>query len=148
MKVELRGIKGHEGPDSYCFRATLLLDGKKCGEVMDDGNGGAISFTHQLSERELQKYAETLPHKNFPEEWGGGSYPQSADSLVHDALSEYLEQRRLKTMCRTKTVFTMPSTPDGMVEVLRQKFTPEIKAYLVGKYGPEITILNETLTKS
>ena len=142
MKIELKGIKGHQGHDSFCFTATLMVDGKKRGQVSDDGNGGALFFSDFAAQKEINEYGATLPQKNFPAEWGGGSYRQDADTLVGDLLEDYQEQRRLKALCKKKTVFSTGECRPGDYLTINEKFSPQMKVWVLSRH-PDAVFINE-----
>ena len=138
MKVELKNVKGFDGPDSYCFKASLYVDGKKRGEVHDDGNGGCINFSDWDVEKELDEYGKTLPKDNS----FGIEIEIDANILVGDALNAYEETKFLKRTCKKKTVFSTPKMPKGEYKTVNSTYSPQVKAWVLEKY-PDAVIYNE-----
>jgi hypothetical protein len=147
MKVELKNLEGHDGHDSFCFRATLYVDGVKSGDVTNDGNGGCHMFDDWNVAKKLNEYAKTLPKNKFPAELGGGEYEQSADSLVDDAIDAYFkakDEKKFKKALETMTLFTLPEDKAKGIAYrsLKAPYSEKTKSFILSKF-PNATILNE-----
>lgn len=59
--IELRNVKSFQGNDSLCFTAAVYIDGKKAGQVNDDGNGGCHGYHPHALHDQLAAIAATLP---------------------------------------------------------------------------------------
>ena len=154
MKVTLKNVKYAEfqSHETSCFSATIYMDGKSTGTSASNGGyGGCHEYWGGDAHKRLTEYAKTLPKikTNFDLDGEPFYMEQDADSLVDAALNEFLTQRDLKRMCSTKTCFRIPNETykEGEYHTLKNKFSPEAKAFLINKYGPDVFILNEELSK-
>jgi hypothetical protein len=152
MKIEIKNVKhaAFASQETECFNATIYVDGVKSGNVSNEGNGGPNRYEpHEIEER-LSTYAKTLPRIDTSYMFSDGqkhTMECDADILVGNLLNEFLNRKRLKNLCAKKTLFRLTGKDyqEGEYNVIALKFTPEIKAKLVAKYGSSVTILNETL---
>lgn len=153
--VELRGVKHAKfaSEETECFEATVYINGKKEGLVRNDGKGGS-NFYHPIQlQDKLDKIAKTLPPLP-PDELFPKGLEQDADILIGELLSDHLEAKQLKRLCKTKTLFRIKSETykRGEWRTLAAPFSLKIQAYLEKKYGADLgeiygqplRILNET----
>ena len=152
MNIELKNVKhaAFASEETECFSATIYIDGKKAGEVSNDGHGGPDSFHPWALQTKIDAYAKTLPKADISHFYNDGEkheMEQSAEMLIGEILNKYLETRQLKRMCANKVLFRKPNETyaDGAYHTLKSKFSPAAKQHLVGKYGASVFILNETL---
>lgn len=107
MKIELRNLKHSKwaSQETDCFQADVWIDGKRAGQVSNDGHGGANDYAPwQLSET-LNEYAATLPAVVFTIDGKPHSVPQDADGLIGDALIAKLHERDLKRILSNRVVY-------------------------------------------
>ena len=137
MKIELRKVKGHDGPDSFCFVADLYVDGKKQCQVSDDGHGGSIHFDDLRVCDQLNIYANSLPEISFGDGMDG-TFKQDADWLVRDALDTYLENKQLKKACTKKTLFRLVGDEAGNWYTIKEPYSPSVESYIKKTYGNKL----------
>jgi hypothetical protein len=95
---------------------------------------------------QLKAIASTMPPFDMTEHGINETMPQSAETLIGDLMNAYLEQREIKRLCAKKTLFRIPGKTYelGAWNTVKRPFSAEVKTYLVGKYGTDVKILNET----
>jgi hypothetical protein len=126
MKIELRNVKyaAFASQETSCFEAAIYIDGKREGEAHNDGHGGSTSIHPYALQQRLDAYAKTLPRKvstiaDETDASGFFTYEQSGESLVDDALTDYLITRDLKRDLKTRLLFVRgvelrQAKPNGM----------------------------------
>lgn len=152
MKIELKNIKyaAFASEETYCYSATVWIDGVKCGTAENGGKGGATFIYPQPLADRLNAYGKTLSLKVSDmkiEDGTSFTYAEDAESLIDGLLADHLEQKHLKRLCATKILFRKAgdSYADGEYLVVKAKFTPELKARIIAKHGQGVTFLNETI---
>jgi hypothetical protein len=131
MKIELRNIKraAFASEETHCFEATIYIDGKRAGDVRNDGHGGPNFYQPFALETRLAEYAATLPPVAM--DMGDGTtetYPQDADILIGDLLEDHLLAKDLKRAMTNKILFTKVGS-EGIFET--RKLTPaQVGTYL------------------
>lgn len=147
MKVELKNVKyaAFASQETYCFEATVYIDGKRCGTVSNEGYGGPDSYSTDQLRVQLESIAKGLPPIDMTQYGSKEPLPQSAETLIGQLMEDYLEQRQIKRLCAKKTLFRIPQKTyePGLWSTLTRPFSPEVKSYLVQKYGTDVRILNE-----
>lgn len=126
--------------ETYCFTATLYYEGKKVAHASNRGCGGPTDFDWVSPEAKAKCLAVASATKpEYP-------YPQFLlEGIVDELVGEHDVRDELKRAMRTKTLFRKPDEvyPEGEYSTVLSKFNPQVKNYLVGKYGPNVFILNE-----
>lgn len=104
MQITLKNVKYSEfaSQETYCFEATIYLDGKKAGQVRNDGQGGCNFYYPHSIEEAINAHAVTLP----PVASGGITLNHDADWLIMDLMAEWLITRDLKRALSKKVLFT------------------------------------------
>ena len=104
MQITLKNVKYSEfaSHETYCFEATIYLDGKKAGQVRNDGQGGCNFYYPHSIEEAINAYAVTLP----PVVSGGITLNHDADWLIMDLMAEWLTSRDLKRALSKRVLFT------------------------------------------
>lgn len=155
-KIELKNIKYAEfaSEETFCFDATVWLDGKRFCTVSNQGHGGG-DMQHPLKggnyadlRLELDKLnkliAETFPERVFTNAKDGfdGHYTEDLESICSGLVTQWLIGRDLKSAMRRKWIFQ--KTPDGsLFECKRQKGQkPETMLDVIRKKNPEAQLLN------
>lgn len=148
MKIELKNIKHVPtlSEETECFSAIIYIDGKKRGGAANRGTGGSTNINPRGLANELDAYAATLPNI----EAHGITLKMDAELLIDQLLGDALQRQKLKKLCRTKTLFRLPSRiyADGEYEVINVKYGDVAIAWVRDKYGPSAQILNETLKEA
>ena len=158
---EVKAVKSFRGREGYGFNANLYHNGKKVCFVMDSGNGGCyryewtnrdverVSIKHPDSgydykvtpeEKILKDHVEALPEF----ECYGGMMKHDSDTFISNLIDSYEYKKKLKSRCRTKTLFTLPDCGENECYTIKAKFCEKIKTFIMSKH-PEAVILNETI---
>ena len=93
----------------------------------------------------MSDFCKTLP------KWGsefesGKEYNTDKDIFVTDLVNAYEKKKKIKRMCRNKTVFTMNGMKENEYYTIHIPFNDITKAKLEKKYkGRGLVLLNETI---
>jgi hypothetical protein len=130
--------------DYLCFECTVYVNGERAFTAENDGRGGCNLY-RGINERgrellnQCEEYAktETFTINNI-------SCESDLDILLSQVIEDILRKREMARWCRKKTVFRLPTDPEGSYKTYNRPFSPEMKAYLPKQY-PDAIIMNETL---
>jgi hypothetical protein len=151
MKIELKNIKVQErlSEETTCFSATIYVDGKKAGEVLNRGCGGCNDYywDNPAIGKAVDAFCESLPLQyNFEKT------DQYIDSLLEPFLNKKEQNRvrkQMERLCKKETMFRLKGTPRGEWKTVKAPFGQKVKDFLINKYGDNIEcIANEDIEKS
>ena len=145
MKIELKNVKHMESmsEETNCYTATLHADGKKIGQVSNEGHGGPDMFH---GDHEAYARAEAWIKENVPpleSSIGGDPLEMDMELFCGQLLETWLISRDLKKSLRSRVVFTEPGR-DGIFE-LRFKGCRKVDdrhVQVAREKHPRATILN------
>ena len=106
-KIELKNLKHSDfaSQETYCFEASVYIDGKKAGTVSNQGCGGCHSYHPNTLYPLLKAEADKLP----PEQWdlGGQSLTitPDADTIISELVTEAILAKNLKAGMRRRILF-------------------------------------------
>ena len=112
MKIELKNIKHSEfaSRETNCYEATIYINGKREGLVSNDGHGGCDHVTPWQLAKEIDEYAKTLPpivcEWNDPTTGKPMLLEQTHETIFGDLLTNWLIDKDLKRLMKTKILFT------------------------------------------
>lgn len=141
MKLTLSHIKEYKqlSDETLAFSCVLLLDGKKVGTAENTGKGGSNQYYWLDAEagRALHTWARAqVTDFSF----------EHLDILISRMLDETLFQKKLKTWCKTKTLFQLQGDDSDSFRTLKTPYSPQVDAYLVSKFGAQLVrIVNKEL---
>jgi len=145
MKIELKNIKhaAFASQETLCFTASVYIDGKRVGEVSNEGYGGADRWHPYAIEHTINEYAKTLP----PVVYDDFTFQPNAETLVGELMNDWLRRQSEKKLCAKQTCFRKPgeSYADGEWHTVKGKYSDAVRDYLINKYGPTVRILNVEL---
>ena len=156
MTFTVKNSKAFRTNDGYAWSATIYMDGVKLCYAFDQGRGGEvrIDWASKEAETKFGEYVASLPaDMDIPAELLA-RYPEGmkrdAGDVIARIVDNYENTKReastLKRWCKTKTIFRLKGDEVGTYRNVKNTFNPQVKLYLVGKYGDTIeTIVNETL---
>lgn len=109
LKVTLANVKyaAFASEETSCFNASVVVNGVVVGTARNDGKGGMTFIEPQTLVDALDEYGALLPELSFGEEYGGGTYKQTAETLVDDALTEHLLLTDMRKVLRKRVLFTV-----------------------------------------
>lgn len=152
--IELKSIKVHDrlSEETLCFSANLYYQGKKVGEVSNQGCGGChdVHLVDRALYPVLETYAKSLP----PVEIQGEMYNMDLDLLIDRKVDEYLKEKDQKRVQKfidkhikanaAKGLKTLKLTQANKVSCLPIKPTLNVTQELINQYQikNKVTITN------
>jgi hypothetical protein len=106
-KIELKNLKHSDfaSQETYCFEASVYIDGKKAGTVSNQGCGGSHSYHPNTLYQLLKAEADKLP----PHEWRLNeevlTIQPDADTIISELVTEALHAKDLKSGMRRRILF-------------------------------------------
>lgn len=139
MNVQLKNVKNHPdmSQETDCFSASIYVDGKRIGEVRNDGQGGSheYSWSDPTAGKQLEAWAQTQPAEF-----------DKLDQIINNLLDRQDIIAQLKRLTKKQTLFRFPETEKGAWRTVKSPFDAKVKEHLVKKYGDRIQcIANEDL---
>lgn len=106
-KIELKNLKYSEfaSQETYCFEASVYIDGKKAGTVSNQGCGGCHSYHPNTLYHILAKEAAKLPHHEWRLNEEVLSVAPDADTIISELVTEALTAKDLKSGMRRRILF-------------------------------------------
>ncbi len=156
MELTLKSVNINKvmSEETLCFDATVYADGKRAGVVCNRGCGGSNEY--HWADRDLGAEIEAWAEKEVivttdpvnPEKVMFVTF-EKLDWKIGEVLDEWETRQWFKTKCRSKTLFKIKSDGDqfdpNSWRTVKGKFTREVKAWLVQRYGDDLgEIANET----
>lgn len=143
MLIQLKNVRINNriSEETTCFSASLWIDGKKAADVMNRGCGGdnEYHFADRALQTRFEAFCAAMPP--VPCKYGDGSpLPMDAEFYI----SMLLERFEREKLCKGKTLFRTKGMVAGEYRQIKSPFSPEVKAFLVKKFGDDLeSILNE-----
>ena len=106
MAYSVKNVKTFTGREGYGYSCSLFKDGKNIGTVTDTANGGEIDlYLNTIQEEdELRDYVNSLPSIKFDDM----EIPQSPDMFIGNLVGEFLDNKRLRSLCSNNWVYENP----------------------------------------
>jgi hypothetical protein len=106
-KIELKNLKHSDfaSQETYCFEASVYIDGKKAGTVSNQGCGGCHSYHPNTLYQALAKEAAKLPHHEWRLNDEVLSVAPDADTIISELVTEALTAKDLKSGMRRRILF-------------------------------------------
>lgn len=118
-KVTLKKISYYErmSEETNCFAADLYINGKKVGEVKNDGQGGCTDYRSLTNEddeiiKQTEAYFKTLP-KVKPDGYTF-TYQPTLESEIDDLFEAYLKAREEKKKLKLMETAILIGKPNSM----------------------------------
>jgi len=150
MKFELKNIKHSDfaSHETYCYEATLYIDGKRVAKVSNDGNGGCdmqwplVDDGHQI----MRAANDWLVDNGNPLQMTAGEMlPEDLEMRCHDLLTKWLQRKELKKVL--KRICYAKRGDYGNVYQLPAKFKPSPEMLAMARkaswFTDDVVILNE-----
>ena len=147
MKIELKNIKyaAFASEETYCFSASIHIDGVLSGTVSNEGHGGAHRFYPFDLQRDIDAYAKTLPKVDLTSVgMPGHMMDQDAETLVNDLMADWLTAKDLK---RSLSGRILAQRADGKIVETKKMPTDALSRLLanpatIAKHFPGMKVLN------
>lgn len=99
MKIELKNVKysAFNSEETDCFEATIYLDGKRACRVSNSGHGGPHLFESLAVQKQIDKYAKTLPEIDVSYLYADGerhTMEQDAELLISGLVERWLQKKQ------------------------------------------------------
>ena len=135
-KYTVKNVKTFIGMEGQGFNATLYRDGKKVAFVIDDACGGCYNydFVNPQEEKDYFAFCKAQPSIEFQ----GTILTMDGDIFISELVSQHQQDKKLRSLCKTKTVVLMKDDHAGSFTVFAVKFTDEFKAVVEKKYGEQV----------
>jgi hypothetical protein len=143
--IELKNLKHSDfaSQETYCFEASVYIDGKKAGTVSNQGCGGCHSYHPNTLYLLLKAEADKLP----PEQWDFNgealTITPDADTIISELVTEAIQAKDLKSGMRRRILFigedgsVYQTKPMAAADLAKQLCRPNLHEVLKTK-----TILN------
>jgi hypothetical protein len=134
----VKNIKQFKGMEGGGFNATLYLNGKKLGEVINSGECGCNRYYIPHSDmKNLENTARSIMGEGFEVE----------DQFIGQILDDTLNDKSFRRHCKTKVLVTVKGDKANVYRTFNVKYTPEIGKKIRDDYKAKglevIEILNE-----
>lgn len=124
LNIQLKNFKhfAQGSEDSYCFQASIWMNGVKVGQASDNGMGGSVVITPDSLRKELDAHGKTLPkYKSALDEDG---LDVSGEIIINDLVTEILALGDLKRLlkrgvlitCRNETLLSLIKVKGTVLE--------------------------------
>lgn len=131
-------VKSFMGMDCPGFNATLLRNGKKVAEVIQDGSGGE-TMVHWASGQESDLFAAFLLGKTYT--FNGAVENHNTETMIGQLVDDFENKKKIKRWCKTQTVFRVAGDQDGTYRTLKTIYCPKTVEFIRQKYGNTIVEL-------
>ncbi|QPC87107.1 hypothetical protein GA830_10410 [Mesorhizobium sp. NBSH29] len=141
MKLELKNIEVNEGMshETYCYSATLWVDGSNVGTVGNAGHGGC---DEQRIEQGMLNGVNAWIANNLPPAFISDDIETSCDLEIWcaDQISDHMVERDMNKALKRKVLYRAQGriyeVPKGKLEM------DSLVALLKAKHGDDVPILN------
>ena len=140
MKAEFKNVKTMDGMEGVAFSASLYVDGKKAGNVIDDGNGGMVSV-HITDPDARVKWDQYLNCEHPTED------ARDREETALNALFDIWEERKqIRSWMRTKVAMRISGRTydEGAWDcIVGHRDTPERREEIAKHYADKGTPIVE-----
>lgn len=112
MNIELKNVKyaAFASEETSCFEAAVYVDGKRAGDVSNEGRGGCHRWHPHTLQASVEAYAKTLPEivtdmADPKEPTKAFTFQPGADTVIDRLLMDHLHRKDLKRLLATRFLF-------------------------------------------
>lgn len=140
MELELKNIKraAFASEETHCYSATVYVDGKKVGEVSNQGHGGPdrVDVPSDVLTK-IEAHVKTIME---PEEFHGMTIEPSFEIWCGNQVNQFLIKRDMNRRLKKKLIFVQ----DGSLweAPLGSHSVEAVAEVYKNKYGRDCKILN------
>jgi len=151
-RITLKNIKHAEfaSEETHCYSASVYFDGKRVGEVKNDGHGGADYeyITNADGWKAMQEHIATLPEVvtdmyDPHDKSKAFTYPNTLEGICSDLVTDWLIDKDLKKVTRGKVAFYVGDFDGSYRFYPTTKFSEEKIRTHIAKAVPDAVILND-----
>ena len=147
--IELKNIKVNTrmSEETYCFEASVYIDGKRAGTVMNRGTGGDHEYQPPQLCSQIHNMVKVLPPERLQDGDRVLELPMTAELFISNLVQEHMVRKDLKALCKRGACIRLPNKTyrRGEWELCKAAYTPKLAFDLRAKYGQETKILNEDI---
>jgi hypothetical protein len=150
MDYQIKGLKTFNGMEGGGYECSIYRGKLKIGTAMNDANGGC-DFFHFINKEEepafekaVSAWYETSQSKTEWENWCKENsmsldvrVQHKMESWVSETMSGLEEQKRLKRLSKTKTLFRLKGDEDGVWRTFNQ-VGQKVIDHAIKKYGDQL----------
>jgi|TARA_Y100000310_G_scaffold233219_1_gene236079 hypothetical protein len=120
----LKGVKTFRGEECEGYNADLYLRGKKVAQADEAAQGGPLQWywMDRQAEALFDSFAKSLP--NLESQYFPDGLEMDMDLLLGEMVSDFLQERDWKRICRKKTAILLKSHGDGEYATYKQPYSP------------------------
>lgn len=144
MNLELKSVKINNkmSQETFCFSATICVDGKAVGTVMNRGFGGPDEYDWKdeaVGER-VQAWAKSQ---------GLEVDYMHMDQIIGNLLNDFQKEQWMKRACRTKVLFRRKGDKSGTWRTFKVVFSDAVRQKIVAMEGDKLEcIANDDIAKA
>lgn len=132
MKIELKSIKyaAFASEETSCYSAALWVDGKKIGDVSNNGHGGCDNFhgdqaAYRLADQWCCANLLTRQYTIEKDGFDAAPSPQDLEELCGELLNDHLIAKDLAKALNSKALFTIPGREGLFTKAYKGKVKPD-----------------------
>jgi len=144
MNITLKNVQVYPrmSEETTAFNATIYLDGKKVGEVKNQGHGGCnfYHWTDPAKGKEINNWAnaQELEFKF-----------EQLDQIIDKLLFKAEDEKWIAKQTKKQTIFLLVGDKADSWRTVKAPYTDKVKEFLVGKYGDKLVVIaNENPVKA
>ena len=150
MTYTLKGLKTWKSHDGGGWQAKLLANGKVIAEVTDEGNGGPLDW---LFMPDTSDNVVAFGAAHGVTDILASRCIVRCDTAADTAVCEMVDalenaqrhNKQVRRWCKTETLFRLPDDKEGAYRTIKAVYAPPVRKFILQKYGPTVTIVNESL---
>lgn len=140
----VKNFKTFMGMDMTGFNFSMYKDNKKVADVTNDGGGGEteVGFLSDAVETDFNNMLKLLPE--YYCDISKRNCKFNEEDFVNELAAQYEEDKKLKRLCKTKTLFITADCGQNECRTVKHVFNANVKKFIQNKYKKDlIEIINE-----
>lgn len=139
IKLSVKNSKSMNGRDGIAWSCDLYIDGVKAAYVYDGGFGGMVDFDwyNRDLEKKFNAYVDALPLDMSDPDIFPEGMKTDGGTLVAGLCDELEMEKKLKRLCKTKTVVRMKDDGENF-STFKVLFSADVKAKILQKHGDNV----------
>jgi hypothetical protein len=145
-KYSVKNLRTFRGMEGTGVNSTLYENGKKIGNVDDEGSGGCLRFDDWNIEKRINEELKNVGKVKYDED-STYDFTYDAETLLNEIIDKALEDKEWKRKCRTKTLVITSDCTEGQYIAWKYPYEAKIKAHIEKYYKASkcnlVEIINE-----
>lgn len=150
MKLSVKNVRMFRGMEGFGFNATLYIDGRKSGLVIDEGNGGAYHYQIPASDLKLlENYAALQPERvlRIGNQTFNKTYKPGIDTIVGELVSDFEISTKIRRLCKSNIVFSLKNDTPGNLWTVKGEYSPESAQSIRDKHGNNLAVIHNEIAE-